>query len=485
MMTILSRTSSLRGLLALAVFAASIAAAPVNAPAQSAAPFDPTTFCDRYISSTPGPFGPLRCKVNLTGPIPPEIGNLTNLRSLELEHNRLTGPIPPGIGNLTNLPDLDLSFNRLTGPIPPEIGNLTNLTGLDLSRNQLTGIPPEIGNLTNLTGNLDLSLNQLTGPIPPEIGNLTNLRKLDLSFNRLTGPIPPEIMGAVGREGWTFLDLRLNRLTGTIPKLGSAVFKYLHVNLSCNKLTGPIPEKLRKIWDGTVLNNDYNPRLRGNMLTGGHYILLKPTCFFDDIEGSVHETNIDLIAGWRITIGCDWRNHSRFCPSKTVNRAQMATFLYRAASYLYGDRSAGHLNGVPGLLYGAPAPGEVRLSDVADDASYRPYARWAVANGVIRAPGGNFKPDGAVTRADMAEMLVAAFAHLTAPDRAEGLFTDTAGLTAGAVRAVEGIAAAEVSTGCATSPRRYCPDKTVTRAQMASFLARAVQSSGLSPRLGW
>jgi len=34
---------------------------------------------------------------------------------------------------------LYLSWNELTGQIPPEIGNLTNLTGLGLSFNQLTG----------------------------------------------------------------------------------------------------------------------------------------------------------------------------------------------------------------------------------------------------------------------------------------------------------------------------------------------------------
>ena len=40
---------------------------------------------------------------------------------------------------------------QLTGSIPSEIGNLTNLTYLNLGGNQLTGeIPPEIGNLTNL-----------------------------------------------------------------------------------------------------------------------------------------------------------------------------------------------------------------------------------------------------------------------------------------------------------------------------------------------
>ncbi|MCH2245973.1 MAG: leucine-rich repeat domain-containing protein, partial [Crocosphaera sp.] len=45
---------------------------------------------------------------------------------------------------------LDLSFKGLTS-IPPEIGQLTNLTSLNLWNNQLTNIPPEIGQLTNLT----------------------------------------------------------------------------------------------------------------------------------------------------------------------------------------------------------------------------------------------------------------------------------------------------------------------------------------------
>ena len=83
--------------------------------------------------------------------------------------------------------ELELSNNNLSGMIPHEIGNLTNLTHLYLSDNQLTGsIPPEIGNLTNL---LDLILwgNQLTGSIPPEIGNLTNLTQLVLADNQLTG----------------------------------------------------------------------------------------------------------------------------------------------------------------------------------------------------------------------------------------------------------------------------------------------------------
>jgi hypothetical protein len=70
---------------------------------------------------------------------------------------------------------LNLTNSGLTGSIPPEIGNLTNLINLMLYNNQLTGsIPSEIGNLSNLT-NLNLYGNQFTGSIPSEIGNLMEL----------------------------------------------------------------------------------------------------------------------------------------------------------------------------------------------------------------------------------------------------------------------------------------------------------------------
>ncbi|NQU67207.1 MAG: leucine-rich repeat domain-containing protein, partial [Candidatus Marinimicrobia bacterium] len=129
----------------------------------------------------------------LTGSIPLELSNLTNLQVLWLSSNELTGSIPPELGNLTNLERLWLSDNQLTGSIPSELGNLTNLQMLWLYDNQLTGsIPSELGDLTNLTY-LELSYNQLTGSIPAELGNLTNLQELNLYYNQLTGSIPGEL----------------------------------------------------------------------------------------------------------------------------------------------------------------------------------------------------------------------------------------------------------------------------------------------------
>lgn|GEM_PF-5629135 len=126
---------------------------------------------------------------NLTGGIPNEIGELTNLTFINLGGNDLTGQIPTTIGNLTGLTHLLMWGNQLSESIPAEIGNITNLSVLDLNNNLLSGaVPTEIGNLTNLT-ELYLNINQLTGELPSSLSNLINLNILNLSVNQLEGSV--------------------------------------------------------------------------------------------------------------------------------------------------------------------------------------------------------------------------------------------------------------------------------------------------------
>ena len=61
----------------------------------------------------------------LSGPIPPELGDLANLEHMYLGQNALSGPIPPTFGGLASLIELELSHNSgLAGAMPAGLRNL-------------------------------------------------------------------------------------------------------------------------------------------------------------------------------------------------------------------------------------------------------------------------------------------------------------------------------------------------------------------------
>ena len=62
---------------------------------------------------------------------------------LYLWENQLSGAIPLELGNLSEMIWLNLRDNQLTGSIPSQLGNLSNLDGLFLRDNQLTGCIPD------------------------------------------------------------------------------------------------------------------------------------------------------------------------------------------------------------------------------------------------------------------------------------------------------------------------------------------------------
>ena len=187
----------------------------------------------------------------LTGTLPSEIGRLTELRRLNLGNpgdgpfNSVTGPIPPELGELKKLVVLELDGNHLSGSIPPELGGLESLQVLALGGNRLTGpIPPELGNIP-LLHVLYLSYNKLSGPIPPELGKPPALSTLYLSNNQLEGPIPGELGSLTGLDE---LSLHNNQLEGPIPAELAGIRSLDKLSLGGNDLSGCVPVELPEIW---------------------------------------------------------------------------------------------------------------------------------------------------------------------------------------------------------------------------------------------
>jgi streptogramin lyase len=127
--------------------------------------------------------------------------------------------------------------------------------------------------------------------------------------------------------------------------------------------------------------------------------------------------------------------------------------------------------------------GRLRLgtsTTFADVPATHPYLTWIEALVAAGITGGcstsppQFCPDALVTRAQMAVFLLRArHGAAYSPPAATGtMFTDVPASHAYA-KWIEQLAREGITTGCSTSPSMYCPDSTVTRAQIAVFLVRA------------
>ncbi|KAL8252241.1 hypothetical protein R6Q59_035934 [Mikania micrantha] len=268
--------------------------------------------------STSSSFNPLwfldLSKNYFSGPIP--FLNFKNAMHIHLGSNKFTGSIPNSFRNLTEVLTLDIGNNYLSGRIPNFLGELSDLRILILGKNNFSGsIPRKLCHLTN-ANLIDLSNNLLLGSIPPCLQNIgfknfidssrsyggdefhfdyhyksaidkdTDFRSeglyrildevlfttktlslaykgdvldimsgLDLSCNKLTGNIP---------EGLGFLvqirvlNLSHNRLTGPIPDNFSNLANIESLDLSFNSLTGKVPSELIKLTWLEVFNVSFN-----------------------------------------------------------------------------------------------------------------------------------------------------------------------------------------------------------------------------------
>ena len=129
-----------------------------------------------------------------------------------------------------------------------------------------------------------------------------------------------------------------------------------------------------------------------------------------------------------------------FSPASTCTRAQIITFLWRAA--------------------GSPQPkGDAVFSDVAPGTYYEKACLWAMEKGIAR--GKTFAPSDPCTREMVVEFM---WKFAGSPDARKASFSDVS------APAVDWAVEKGITDG--TSATTFSPDKTCTRGQIVTFLYR-------------
>ncbi|KAM3223750.1 hypothetical protein ACQJBY_057238 [Aegilops geniculata] len=220
------------------------------------------------------------------GPLPTSLGSLQEITLAIFSNNRFTGQLPKGIFNLSSMSDtLDLSGNYFVGPLPPEVGGLTNLANLYLSRNNLSGpLPNALSNCQSLT-ELKLDDNSFHSSIPSSVSKMRGLTLLNLTKNALSGVIPQDL-GIMG--GLQELYLARNNLSGHIPESLENVASLYQLDLSFNHLDGKVPS-----WG--VFSNASGFLFGGNLgLCGGISELHLPPCQPESVGNGLSKRHLTI-----------------------------------------------------------------------------------------------------------------------------------------------------------------------------------------------
>ena len=168
--------------------------------------------------------------------------------------------------------------------------------------------------------------------------------------------------------------------------------------------------------------------------------------FVDVAEGSYYEEAIDWAVEKGITNGV---SSNMFAPNDPCTRAQIVTFLWRAA--------------------GSPAPKRISsFTDVPADAFYAKAVAWAVENGITSGTGeSKFSPNATCTRAQAVTFLYRASGSPAVSGSAE--FSDVSA-TAFYADAVAWAAKKGITTGIGGG--LFGADNDCTRGQIVTFLWR-------------
>ena len=192
--------------------------------------------------------------------------------------------------------------------------------------------------------------------------------------------------------------------------------------------------------------------------SGGSVEWLAPYTFQDVPPTHWAWPYVEALFEGGLTTGCDATPN--FCVGNLVNRAEMAVFLVRA---------------VHGGNFTPPAPTGV-FADVPPSYWAAGYIEQLYADGITTGCAANplrFCPGDNVTRAEMALFLLRAKhgGGYTPPAGSGAVFADVPS-SYFAVDWIERLYSEGITTGCASSPLRYCPADPVGRDQMSAFLTR-------------
>lgn len=139
------------------------------------------------------------------------IQNSTNLETLCLNYVTIASSVPDMFTNLTSLQRLSLYHCELFGEFPARIFHLPNLRFVNLGNNQnLAGKFPDFHSSVEITM-LELDSTSFYGTLPVSIGNLKSLNWLSTSQCLFSGSIPSSFGNLTQLR---FLDIGNNKFNG-------------------------------------------------------------------------------------------------------------------------------------------------------------------------------------------------------------------------------------------------------------------------------